>query len=81
MALAGALRLEVSELKGKTLETQSLLEKREMEANLATQQQAEAEKQAHMDVSVLVGTHTCRCTCMLSATLAQLYISPYLLYT
>ena len=66
MALAGALRLEVSELKGKTLETQSLLEKREMEANLATQQQAEAEKQAHMDVrlSVLVGTHTCRCTCM-----------------
>ena len=54
MALAGALRLEVSELKEKTLETQSLLEKREMEANLATQQQAETEKRVHMDVSVLV---------------------------
>ena len=54
IALAGALRLEIDGLKAKTLETQALLEKREMEAKLAIQQQAEAEQQVHMDVSVLI---------------------------
>ena len=41
-------------MKAKTLETQTLLEKREMEAKLAVQQQAEAEQQVHMNVSVLI---------------------------
>ena len=53
IALADTLRLEIGELKAKTLETQALLEKREMEAKLAVQQQAEAEQQVRMDVSVL----------------------------
>ena len=56
IALAGTLRLEIGELKAKTLESQALIEKREMEAKLAIQrqQQAEAEQQVHMDVSVLI---------------------------
>ena len=65
IALAGTLRLEIGGLTEKTLEAQSLLEKREMEAKLAIQRQTEAEQHVHMDVSAQKNVqHICRYTCI-----------------
>ena len=57
MAMADTLRLEIDGLKVKVLETQSLLEKREMEAKIALQRKAEAKHHVHKDVSTYYLIH------------------------
>lgn len=73
IALAGTLRLEIGGIEAKTLEIQSLLEKREMEAKLAIQQQTEAKQRVDVDVSVQNVQHFCRYTCRLHVYLQKCY--------